>query len=71
MPCLNPFCICFYRSTRFLFLNLTRESTWFYVVPDVESQHKDERDAGEVLVHVEAQGLEHLPDAKDPSDLDR
>jgi hypothetical protein len=41
------------------------------VVPNVESQHKDERDAGEVLVYVEAQGLEHLPDAKYHSDLDR
>jgi hypothetical protein len=55
----------------FYYFTLTSESSWFYVVPNVESQHKDERDAGEVLVHVESQGLEHLPDAKDHSDLDR
>ncbi len=40
------------------------------MVPNVESQHKDERDAGEVLVYVESQGLEHLPDTKYHSDLD-
>jgi hypothetical protein len=71
MHCLKAFAFAFTDLWGFYYFNLIRESTWFYAVPNVESQHKDERDAGEVLVHVESQGLEHLPDEKDHSDIDR
>jgi hypothetical protein len=33
----------------------------FAAVPDVEAEDEDERDAGEVLVHVQPQRLKHLP----------
>jgi hypothetical protein len=71
MLCLKAFSYAFTDLQGFYYFNLIHDSTWFYAVPNVESQHKDERDAGEVLVYVESQGLEHLPDTNDHSDLDR